>query len=215
MPRRRNLFGRKVYRTRPGNDDWWYDPASIYLFKFNRSTKKKVWVIIKVNKKDTRTISVFIVHFEHNFSPFSSVSILLFQNVNVWWDMFFSVFLHQNFETWKYPDLCLSPYDYRYDSSFHYCSIYVETILFICFDISYWYIFYISVVLYIYTVIVCFHKHSLQSGTNAFLTEVTNSIMEGIITNDLAKKEPNRSLGILCQKFIMLFMVSKVWSFLS
>ena len=66
---------------------------------------------------------------------------------------------------------------------------------------------------YLDTLIVCFRIHILQNGTNIYyvsFTEVTNSIMEGIITNDLAKKEPNRSLGILCQKFIMLFMVSKV-----
>ena len=42
-------------------------PANIYLLKCskfnNRNTKK--WNIFKVNKKDTRTTSVFIVHIEH------------------------------------------------------------------------------------------------------------------------------------------------------
>ena len=42
-------------------------PANIYLLKCskfnNRNTKK--WNIFKVNKKDTRTTSVFIVHIEY------------------------------------------------------------------------------------------------------------------------------------------------------
>lgn len=39
--------------------------------------------------------------------------------------------------------------------------------------------------------------------------DVTSSIMDYIIFNESTKKETSRSLGILCQKFIMLFMVAE------
>jgi len=35
--------------------------------------------------------------------------------------------------------------------------------------------------------------------------------MDYIISNESTKKETSRSLGILCQKFIMLFMVAEVY----
>ena len=44
--------------------------------------------MFKVNNKDTRTIEgsifgLFIVNLEHNFNPFSSVSVFDFEQVNV------------------------------------------------------------------------------------------------------------------------------------
>lgn len=46
--------------------------------------------------------------------------------------------------------------------------------------------------------------------TAFFFSELTSSIMDYIISCDTTKKDNSRSLGILCQKFLMLFMVAEV-----
>lgn len=53
------------------------------------------------------------------------------------------------------------------------------------------------------------HPSQNLSGKPILIDDLTNTIMENIITHDQTRKEPNRSLGILCQKFIMLFMVTE------
>lgn len=51
----------------------------------------------------------------------------------------------------------------------------------------------------------------LKEGQEAAepINDATNLIMDDIISYDLNRRENNRSLGILCQKFIMLFMVAQ------
>ena len=61
-------------------------PANIYLFKVNNRNTRKRWNMLKVSKKTSerchwRCSGVFIV----NFEPFSSVSLVDFEQVNVGW----------------------------------------------------------------------------------------------------------------------------------
>ena len=54
--------------------------ANIYLLKVNE------W-----NSRSQPCFNVFIVNSEHNFVPFSNVSIAEFEQENVYWDIFFSL----------------------------------------------------------------------------------------------------------------------------
>ena len=63
-------------------------PSNIYLF---RVCNRKMWNMLKVNNKDTRTASItstFLLLTLTYFRPFSSVSIVDFEQVNVSWDVF-------------------------------------------------------------------------------------------------------------------------------
>ena len=63
------------------------NPANIYLFKVNkRSTRKIAWNMFKVNNKKPRRRQTLT-----NFTPFPSVSIVDFEQVNVSWKTSFSV----------------------------------------------------------------------------------------------------------------------------
>jgi len=54
-----------------------------------------------------------------------------------------------------------------------------------------------------------FESDDLEDTDMEYVDDVTSSIMDYIISNESTKKENSRSLGILCQKFIMLFMVAE------
>ena len=61
-------------------------PANINLFKVNnRNTRKRCEICSKLTIKTRPRSGVFIVNFEHNFTPFSSVSTVDFEQVNVNW----------------------------------------------------------------------------------------------------------------------------------
>ena len=79
-------------------DDWafsplltrWWNPANVYLFKINsRNTRKKCKICSKLTSwRHSRCSGVFVVNFEHNyFTPFSRVSIVVFEQENVCWEV--------------------------------------------------------------------------------------------------------------------------------
>ena len=77
------ILGNDIYT---GENSW----ASIYLFIVNNSnTKKRSEICSKLTiKSPQRRFTVFIVNFEHIsylFTPFSSVSTVCFEQVNVCW----------------------------------------------------------------------------------------------------------------------------------
>ena len=56
------------------------------MFKVNdRYNRTRVWNMFKVNNKDTKTTSAFVVNFEHISHLCSRVSIVNFEQVNVGW----------------------------------------------------------------------------------------------------------------------------------
>ena len=75
-------------------------PANIYLFKVNnRNTGKRCEICSKLTiktpeRRHWRRSCVFIVNFEHIFTPFSSVFIADFEQVNVDW----SICIVRNFQ---------------------------------------------------------------------------------------------------------------------
>ena len=68
-------------------------PVNIYLFRVNnKNTRKRYENLFKVNNKDTRTTSMtlfwcFYCELLTYFTPFSSVSIVDFEQVSVGWDV--------------------------------------------------------------------------------------------------------------------------------
>ena len=71
-------------------------PAKIYLFKVNnRNTRKRCKICSKLTKKTPEQHCLhsvaFIVNFFNYFLPFSSVSIVDFEQVNVFWNLLFTL----------------------------------------------------------------------------------------------------------------------------
>ena len=69
----------------------WGFLANVYLFKVNnRNSRKKVWIMLEAINKNTRTMSItsfwcFYCKLWTYFVPFSNVSIVDFEEVNVSW----------------------------------------------------------------------------------------------------------------------------------
>ena len=89
-----------LFLKKPRNIDWnaiipHQVPANIYLLKFNnRNTRKRCEICSKFTIKTPewrhwRRFAVFIVNFEHILVPFSIVSLVDFEEVNISYKRYF------------------------------------------------------------------------------------------------------------------------------
>ena len=90
-------------------------PTNVYLFKVNnRNTRKKCEIFskltIKIERRHGRRSGIFIVNFEYMSIPFSSVSVVFFEQVNVSWDVQWKVWQWQRSVLHSSKKTCLNGY---------------------------------------------------------------------------------------------------------